>query len=287
MAGHRALDLPPEFIRHNEEDPGWLRALPDQVQWLAHRWSLTLDRHFAEIAINYVAPATRRDGTRCVLKVSRHIGETRNEIAALLLWDGSGAARLLEADPDIGALLTERLDPGAMLVDVAQSDDNTATVIAADVLRQLWRPLPERYGLRPLESWCAAYERNREALSGGAAGFLLRCSSVLTRCGATSLPPPTRRWCSTATYTTSTSSARSVPTGSQSTRRDWPATAASTSASFCGTRTRCHPVLMAADSTSSVPSWALTESARRHGVSSTQCSTRAGTSRTGSHGSAA
>jgi len=171
MVGHRALDLPPEFIRYNEEDPGWLRALPDQVQWLAHRWSLTLDRHFAEIAINYVAPATRRDGTRCVLKVSRRIGETRNEIAALLLWDGSGAARLLEADPDIGALLTERLDPGAMLVDVAQSDDNTATVIAADVLRQLWRPLPERYGLRPLESWCAAYERNRAALSGGAAGF--------------------------------------------------------------------------------------------------------------------
>ena len=170
-AGQRTLDLPPEFTRHNVKDPAWLGALPDQVQWLAHRWSLTVDRHFPEIAINHVAPATRADGTRCVLKVSRHIGETRNEIAALRLWDGSGAARLLEADPDVGALLIERLDPGTMLVDVAESDDDTATVIAADVLRQLWRPLPKRHGLRPLESWCAAYERNRETLSRGAAGF--------------------------------------------------------------------------------------------------------------------
>lgn len=173
MAGadRRALDLPLKFIRHNEEDPTWLRALPDLLARLATRWSLTLDRHFPEIAINYVAPATRMDGTRCVLKVSRHVDETRNEIAALRLWDGHGAARLLEAAPDNGALLVERLDPGTMLVEVAESDDDAATVIAAEVLRQLWRPVPEPNGLRPLESWCDAYDRNREALSRGAGGF--------------------------------------------------------------------------------------------------------------------
>jgi streptomycin 6-kinase len=163
--------LPPKFIRQNQSDSAWLHALPALLEQLAARWSLSLEPHFPEIAINYVAPATRADGTSCVIKVSRHIGETRNEIEALRLWDGDGAARLLAAAPDIGALLIERLVPGTMLVDVARTGDGDATVIAAGLLRVLWRPLPQHHGLRPLESWCAAYDRNREALSRGAGGF--------------------------------------------------------------------------------------------------------------------
>lgn len=170
-SGRGALDLPLSFVVQNNEDPAWLAALPDLTARLAAAWSLSLDRHFPRIAINYVAPATRADGTSCVLKVSRHVGETRNEIAALRLWDGDGAVRLLEADPDVGALLVERLNPGTMLVEVADSDDPAATVIAAGVLRQLWRPVPEHGGLRSLGSWCDAFDRNREALSRGDGGF--------------------------------------------------------------------------------------------------------------------
>ena len=169
--GPRPLDLPPRFLQHNDADPAWLQALPDLLARLATRWSLTLDDHFLGIAINYVAPATRADGTPCVLKVSRYVDEQRNEIAALRLWDGAGAARLLEADPDAGAYLVERLEPGTMLVDVADSDDAAATRIAAGVLRQLWRPVPKHTDLRSLESWCDAYDRNREALSRGDGGF--------------------------------------------------------------------------------------------------------------------
>src|SRR5207253_413876 len=46
------------------------------------------------------------------------------------------------------------------------------TVTAAGVLRQLWRPVPKvDHRLRPLENWCAAYDRNRAALTGGVDGF--------------------------------------------------------------------------------------------------------------------
>jgi streptomycin 6-kinase len=58
-----------------------------------------------------------------------------------------------------------------MLSELAASEDDAATVIAAGVLRRLWRPAPEEHGLRSLESWCAAYDRNRAALSRGAPGF--------------------------------------------------------------------------------------------------------------------
>lgn len=172
MSGWRELLTP--FIRYNQSDPAWLGALPELLEWLASRWALTLDAHFPGIAFNYVAPARRADGTPCVLKVSRHVEEARHEMAALRLWGGHGAARLLEADPELGALLVERLEPGTTLVDVAAADDDAATEITAGVLRRLWRPLPaghERYGLQSLESWCSAYDRNRDALSRGVRGF--------------------------------------------------------------------------------------------------------------------
>lgn len=164
-------DLPSSFIRISEEAPSWLNALPYRVARLTAKWSITLDTHFPDIRINYVAPATRADGTPCVLKVSRFVDETKYEIAALRLWNGDGAARLLEADPDIGALLIERLEPGTMLSEVAETDDDAATVIASGILRQLWRPVPENSGLCPLERWCAAFDRSRAALSSGNRGF--------------------------------------------------------------------------------------------------------------------
>src|SRR5258708_29477832 len=153
----RSLALPAGFISHNAEDAAWLEALPDLLERLAVRWSLTVDSHFPDIRLNYVAPATRKDKAACVLKVSRHVDETHNEIAALQLWDGNGAARLLEADPELGALLVEHLHPGTMLSLVADTNDDAATVIAAAVVRQLWRPVPVYHGLRSLESCrCAA-----------------------------------------------------------------------------------------------------------------------------------
>ena len=177
MAGAepRQLDLPPEFLRWNGVEPDWLRGLPELLERLADEWSLTLGPRFPGIIINYVAPAVRalpgRPPTRCVLKVSRHLDDTRNEIAALRLWDGDGAARLLEAKPERGALLLERIDPGSLLLEVARSDDDAATLITAGLLRRLWRPTPEQHDLRTLESWCVAYDRNREALARGEGGF--------------------------------------------------------------------------------------------------------------------
>ncbi|HZQ34420.1 MAG TPA: aminoglycoside phosphotransferase family protein [Dehalococcoidia bacterium] len=165
------LDLPPAFLEKNLADPAWLAALPALLTELAERWAIRVGTHVPGIIYNYVAPATRADGTRCILKVSRHVDETRNEIAALQLWNGEGAARLIAAEPERGALLLERLQPGTMLTAVAEERDDTATRIAASVLRRLWRPARAGDGLRPLASWLGAYDRNRDALARGAGGF--------------------------------------------------------------------------------------------------------------------
>lgn len=142
------------------------------VELLCARWSLRVENPFPRTPGspgNFVATVTRADGTPAVLKVSGYVAETRTEIEALRIWNGSGAARLLEAEPELGALLLERVQPGTMLVELG--DDEKMVRVAADILRQLWRAVPEEHGLQSLERWCAAYDRNREALRKGVEGF--------------------------------------------------------------------------------------------------------------------
>ena len=91
------------------------------------------------------------DGTEVVLKLGVPNPELTTEIAALRLYDGYGAARLLDADVEAGFLLLERLRPGTPLVEVA--DDAQATAIAAGVMRKLWRPVPPEHPFPDVRRW--------------------------------------------------------------------------------------------------------------------------------------
>jgi streptomycin 6-kinase len=135
------------------EGAAWLRNLPALLRELAQRWSLTLGPHYHDLSYHYVAPATRADGTPAVLKVGVPHDEMRTEIEALRLFDGSGIARLLEADFGRGALLLERLEPGETLVARSHQDDDAATAIGASLMRRLWVPAPQAHPFRDMQSW--------------------------------------------------------------------------------------------------------------------------------------
>src|SRR3977135_3058929 len=93
-------------------------GLSERVATLVARWGLVLERRFPDTPGspgNFVAAAQQANGVAAVLKVSPHLAETRGEIAALRMFGGRGAARLLEAAPDLGGLLLERIEPGTML----------------------------------------------------------------------------------------------------------------------------------------------------------------------------
>ena len=93
----------------------WLSALPGLAAACAERWDLRLGRPFEPATISLVVPAERRDGSRVVLKINFPEAESEHEAAAMAHWNGNGAARLLEADPERAALLIERLDPARRL----------------------------------------------------------------------------------------------------------------------------------------------------------------------------
>ena len=149
----------------------WLNDLPPLVADCARRWSLDVLPPFDDLSYNYVAPAIRADGADVVLKVGVPNRELVTEIEALRLYDGRGIVRLLDAAPDEGILLLERLKPGTTLSSIAGDDDEKATSIAAQVMRQLWRPAPPGNLFPTVARWALGMRRLREHFDGGSGPF--------------------------------------------------------------------------------------------------------------------
>jgi streptomycin 6-kinase len=88
-----------------------------------------------------------------VLKVQRPHREDEHEAAALELWAGDGAIRLLDHDPDEHALLLERAVPGTPLSAAGQE---TALDVFAALLPRLWKPAGAPFGTLAAEAvWWA------------------------------------------------------------------------------------------------------------------------------------
>lgn len=127
----------PSWLEWLRPEPGgfeWLEAVPRLVEECARRWSLRLEDPFRG-EISYVAPGRTPNGSEVVLKVNFPSWESENEAAALEHWEGRGAVRLLDHDPDRRALLLERCLPGDVLWDEAE---DRATEEMAGVLGALW-----------------------------------------------------------------------------------------------------------------------------------------------------
>jgi streptomycin 6-kinase len=100
-----------------------------------------------------------------ILKLGVPNRELTSEIAALRLYAGRGACRLLDADAQKGMFLLERLQPGRMLSTLV--DDERATQIAADVMIQLWSPIPKNTkNFIQLRDWFDGFKRLRQRYDG-------------------------------------------------------------------------------------------------------------------------
>ncbi len=109
------------------------------------------------------------DGTEVVLKLGVPNPELNTELAALRFYDGQGCVRLLDADEAQGAMLLERLRPGTELITL--EDDGQAAAIAAQVIRELWRPLPPNHPFPTVACWGQGFTRLRERFQGGTGPF--------------------------------------------------------------------------------------------------------------------
>ncbi len=148
---------------HGQSGHRWLEELPRRLVDLAAQWQLTLASPSFALSYNYVTPAVRADGAEVVLKVGVPSPLLICEIEALRLADGRGMAQLLAADVDQGALLLERLSPGATL---ATQDDESATARAAEVMQRIWRPAPAGHPFPTVQTWAQGFVRLRQRFDG-------------------------------------------------------------------------------------------------------------------------
>ncbi len=166
---------------YGEAGAEWLDRLPALVAEISERWALTVAPAFPALSFNFVAPATRADGSAAVLKLGPPNPELDCEAAALQMHGGDGCVRLLDFDGEAGAMLIERIVPGEPLTTLG--DDEAATTIAARLMRRLWKPLGEPHPFPPLERWTRSLREVR-ARHGGPGPFpeamLARAESLLT-----------------------------------------------------------------------------------------------------------
>ena len=133
----------------------WLADLPDLLAGIATDWGLSLGAPY-DLTFHYVAAVRCADGTPAVLKVGFELAV---EAAALTAFDGRGAARLLRADLDRGALLLEQVSPGGRLRDLVPASDTEATDVLAHLMRRLH--VPPVPGLPTVLSQVGALDRHR------------------------------------------------------------------------------------------------------------------------------
>ena len=156
----------------------WLRLLPDVIRRLQERWALSLDAPFNGCSCSWVAPATRRDGSRAVLKLGIPHMEGAHELQGLRIWDGDPTVRLLDADDEWNAMLLEACEPGVTLGQLPEPDQD---VVIARLLRRLWQ--------KPARAVSAArgHDRVLDSREPGGRGKMAR------RRAHTARPPPVRR----------------------------------------------------------------------------------------------
>ncbi len=139
-------------LSRNAEARRWLAGLPALIDEVRDGFGLVLGDPLYGGSCSWVAPATLADGTPVIVKIAWPHREMYAEPAALRLWDGHGAVRLLRHDRRRHALVLERCLPGEQLA-AYREDPSKALRIAADVLRELWSAgVPEAWATHDPET---------------------------------------------------------------------------------------------------------------------------------------
>lgn len=181
------MNLPADFVStitntFGEDGESFIANLPALLEEAASRWGLTNIQAVGNLSYNFVAFADSRlplGGGNVVLKIGVPRDELTSEMAALRLFNGDGACRLIDGDEEKGFLLLERLTPGVMLS--TMEDDEQVTHIGAEVMQKIWksdldmsRDEQENYSTTvgntkfiQLSDWFDGLNRLREMFDGG------------------------------------------------------------------------------------------------------------------------
>jgi streptomycin 6-kinase len=153
--------IPQEFVSHTVALCGtrgehWLDALPALIEQIEKTWTIAVGPPFPSIEFNYVARATDFRGMPAVLKIAPPLNDSEifPEAKFLRTAKGGGAVRLLAEDRQSRAILIERAEPGAGLVDVFANEPMKAIDPAIKVLKLItMEPPDDNTDVIKLDDW--------------------------------------------------------------------------------------------------------------------------------------
>ena len=144
-----------EWLGTSTAGRAWLDALPRLVAECADRWDLELGETLPGGYVSLPVTAKSPDGAAVVLKIQFADRESEHEAAALELWNGDGAVRLVAHDPERHALLLERCVPGTPLSELPE--DVVLDVFVALLPRLLKPAGPPFRALAEEAAWWGGY----------------------------------------------------------------------------------------------------------------------------------
>jgi len=131
-----------DWLCSSVEGRAWIESLPDVVVTCADRWNLDPGQPVDNSYVSLVLPAVTMDGEPAMLKIQFPDRESQHEAAALEAWNGLGAIRLLDRQPENHALLLERCTPGSRL---SIEPPDVALGVMIDLLPKLWLPVKDGF----------------------------------------------------------------------------------------------------------------------------------------------
>ncbi|HEU5127976.1 MAG TPA: aminoglycoside phosphotransferase family protein [Glycomyces sp.] len=183
------FDPCPEGVRravhgwHADAGDRWLAGVPGTLDRLMREWGLRrAGPPFDGGSHSYVLPVERADGTPAVVKVIYRDEENLAEPSALRAYGGDGAVMLYEYDRRTGAMLLERAEPGAPLLEHRfpglgeRAAARERVAIACGLYRRLWRAAPPPGEYPP-------YPRAADLLASWEARFADPAAALLERLG--------------------------------------------------------------------------------------------------------
>ena len=161
-------ELPKDFTTriidlHGEDGHQWLENLPILIASIEEQWCIRVDEPFHTLTYNYVAPATREDGSEAILKLGVPGPHVEREAECLHQYDGHGAPYMLEHDSVLGAMLLERVRPGT---DIKKLKESEAIEVTVTVMRQLHLAPISDTKLPTVHDWWNGFQRLRKQFSG-------------------------------------------------------------------------------------------------------------------------
>lgn len=161
-------ELPSEFKKrildlHGANGQEWLEELPSLIRTIEKSWDIEVTTTHKSLTYNYVAFAENGEDKKAILKIGFPSTALDREAKCLEIYNGSGAARLLKYNSELGALLIERIEPG---YDLENIDEQKAIQAFLSVIKEMHRPVKTILDFPTIQDWGVSFKHLRDQFDG-------------------------------------------------------------------------------------------------------------------------